>query len=68
MASWLQNRLRAAEDLLEAVDRTAKTVAVPKRDAIGQLKGPATKPVPPTSDVIPTLCIGNTAVTQNLDA
>lgn len=25
MASWLQSRLRAAEGLLEAVDRTAKT-------------------------------------------
>ena len=32
MANWLQNRLRAAEDLLEAVDRTAKTVAVPRWD------------------------------------
>ena len=36
MATWLQNRLRAAEEMLEAVDRTAKTVAVPKRDAAGQ--------------------------------
>lgn len=32
MANWLQSRLKAAEDLLEAVDRTAKTVSVPRWD------------------------------------
>ena len=54
MATWLQNRLKAAEEMLEAVDRTAKTVAVPKRDAFLQLKGPTPKAVTPPSDVIPT--------------
>lgn len=32
MASWLQNQLRAAEGLLEAVDRTAKHVSVTHKD------------------------------------
>ncbi len=32
MANWIQSRLKAAEGLLEAVDRTAKTVAVPRWD------------------------------------
>lgn len=27
MASWLQNQLKAAEDLLQAVDRTAQKVS-----------------------------------------
>ena len=33
MASWLQNRLRAAEELLESVDRQAKSAAVPRYDS-----------------------------------
>lgn len=32
MANWLQSRLKAAEDLLEGIDRSAKTVTVPRWD------------------------------------
>lgn len=38
MASWIQQRLKAAEDLLEAVDRTAKTVSVPRKGSDGSIK------------------------------
>jgi len=31
--SWLQNRLKAAEELLNQVDRQAKTAAVPRWDS-----------------------------------
>jgi hypothetical protein len=57
MAAWLQNRLKAAEEMLEAVDRTAKTVAVPKWDAHGPPRGPASSSRPAVSQVMPgTVC------------
>ena len=34
MASWLQNRLKAAEELLESVDRQAKSAAVPRSEPL----------------------------------
>jgi hypothetical protein len=36
MASWLQNQLKAAEGLLEAVDRTAKKSIKPPVQLRGQ--------------------------------
>jgi hypothetical protein len=42
-SSWLQGRLRQAEELLHAVDRTAKAVSTEvggSKDPAGKLNGP----------------------------
>ena len=44
MASWLQNRLKAAEELLESVDRQAKSAAVPCWDSPKQNRDGAELP------------------------
>ena len=39
MASWLQSQLKAAEELLQAVDKTAKAVSTAADGAPGELGG-----------------------------